>query len=164
MKHSNGDWSMATARRTALSHGGRRWVTPAGLGRWRHVRVVLPRRYPPQYCARIRAAINVGEVSWHSNLLSYCSMAIVLQSPKPTIFTHLDLRIFIKNRAISFTKICSPCISLQTSCRIHGLKPNGFKNMAPQTWPHHTETISNLRFSFSFLIRFWQSNFASLVL
>jgi hypothetical protein len=107
-----------------------------------------------QYCARIGTAIIDGELSWRSDLLSYCTMAIVLQSPEPTIFSLLDLRILIRNKAISFTKICSPCISLQTSYRIHGLKPSGFKNMAPQTWPHLTRTISNLGFSFSFLIQF----------
>jgi hypothetical protein len=77
-----------------------------------------------------------------------------LQLPEPTIIFLLDLRILVRNRAISFNKICSPCISLQTNYRILGLKPSGFKDMAHQTWPHLTGTISDLGFSFSFLTQF----------
>jgi hypothetical protein len=72
-----------------------------------------------------------------------------LQLPEPTIHSLVDLRILVRNRAISLTKICSPCISLQTDYRILGLKPSGFKDMAHQTWPYLTGAISDLGFNFS---------------
>jgi hypothetical protein len=99
--------------------------------------------------------------SWAGVLIysEHCTMAIVLQSPEPTIFSLLDLRILVRNRAIPLNKICSPCISLQTNYRILGLKPSGFKDMAHQTWPHLTGTIFNPGFSFSFLTQFWPSDF-----
>jgi hypothetical protein len=108
--------------------------------------------------ARIRARRSSTARVW-----SLSSLALYhgddLQLPEPTIFFLLDLRILVRNRAISLNKICSPCISLQTNYRILGLKPSGFKDMAHQTRPHHTGTISDLGFSFSFLTQFWQSNF-----
>jgi hypothetical protein len=108
--------------------------------------------------ARIRARWSSTARVW-----SLSSRALYhgddLQLPEPTIFFLLDLRILVRNRAISHNKICSPCISLRTNYRILGLKPSGFKDMAHQTWPHHTGTISDIGFSFSFLTQFWQSNF-----
>jgi hypothetical protein len=70
-----------------------------------------------------------------------------------------DLWIFVKNRATSLNKICLLNISLQTYYRILGSKLNEFKDMSCSNWSHITVTIFVFRFSFSYLIQVWQSNF-----
>jgi hypothetical protein len=92
-------------------------------------------------CARTRAAINVGELSWRSDLLSYCSIAFVLQSPEPTIFLPHYLRIFVDNKAVFLNRICSLYFNLQSCYRILGSTPNGFKDIACLNWLHSTVTI-----------------------
>jgi hypothetical protein len=88
----------------------------------------------------------------------YLSGFDLQRSSEPITFYPLYLWIFVKNIATSL-KICSLNISLQTYYRILGSKPNEFKVMACSNWSHITVTISVFRFSFSYLIQVWQSNF-----
>jgi hypothetical protein len=93
----------------------------------------------------------MGVTSWELGVLR---VPLIMVPDNP-----LWLLILVKNRVILLNKVCSLNISLQTYYRIYGPKPSEFKDMARPNWLHSTVTISVFRFSFSYLIQVWQSNF-----
>jgi hypothetical protein len=143
-----------------LSHGGGRWLTPATLG---SARGMVPR---PELLPCDQIPTDSSELIQSNSaadlflvFFRFFSVLDLQNLSEPTIFHPPDLWIFVKNRATSLNKICLLNISLQTYYRILGSKPNEFKDMACSNWSHITVTISVFRFSFSYSIQVWQSNF-----
>jgi hypothetical protein len=156
-------WGRTTAwvplRRNPLSHGARRWVTPAEHGEGATYELPFSRCYPPNTLHDSGRWSTTA--SWAGVLIhpKHFTMAHLFQSPEPAMIPPDYLSILVRNRAIPLKKSCSLIINLQTYYRIPGSKPNVLKVMACLNRSHITVTTSDFRFSFSFLIQAWQSNF-----
>jgi hypothetical protein len=137
-------WGRITVPRTPWRKGLMRWPPVNHSGR---AQEMAPRTIHPfpgvirLYRARIRAAINDGELSWRSDPSGHCTMAHLRQSPEPSPFHRLALIILVNNQAKFLNKVCSWFNSLQSLYRTFGSKLRGFEDMAHQTWPHLTGTL-----------------------
>jgi hypothetical protein len=135
-----GEQREGVPRWNPLSHGGRRWVTPAELRRWCHVRVTLFPALSILHRARIRAAINGGEMSWRSDPpKTLYHGTFLIQSPDRASLSHFFSDFQMATHPVTYSKVVElyTIYNSTIGTELIGSLDHGW--IHTQSWPCYTE-------------------------